>query len=68
MKLFYLLMALLVCSLTSCGTPGSSTITVVAPDYGPIGEGVKFLALAILGSAVVFSIASMINNGRDGHD
>ena len=65
MKAKYLIIASCICLLTSCDGPGSSTITVEAPDYSPIGEGVKFLALALLGAAVVFSIASMINNGRD---
>lgn len=57
-----------VVALSSCSpSQGASSIMVEAPDYGPIGEGMKFLALALLGAVVVFSIASLINNKND-HD
>lgn len=69
MKLCSLIVTLLFCLLSSCApSHGPSSTIIEAPDYGPIGEGVKFFALALLGSAVVFSIASMINNGKGDHD
>jgi len=66
MKTALLPLVLFAVLLTSCGTtPESASVIVEAADYSPIGDGVKFMALAILGSVVVFSIASMINHKND---
>ena len=59
---------LLAVALSSCSpSQGASSIMVEAPDYGPIGEGMKFLALALLGAVVVFSLVLLINN-KNNHD
>lgn len=69
MKLSLLAAVSVFCLLPSCDSePKANNVIIEAADYTPIGEGVKYLALAMLGSAVVFSIASMVNNGKDGHD
>ena len=68
MKLIHLAAISMFCLLPSCGSSRSPQVIVEAPNYKPIGEGMKYLALATLGSAVVFSIASMVNNGKDDYD
>lgn len=50
--------------LASCEPANRTEIIVEAPDYGPVGEAVKFLALAILGCVVVGCITSIINRDR----
>ena len=65
MKIALLPLVLFAVLLTSCATtPESARVIVEASDLSPIGEAVKFLALALLGSVVVFCIASMINHQK----
>lgn len=65
-----LLTMVALCSLLpSCDSkPKANNVVIEAADYTPIGEGIKYLSLSLLGGAVVFSIASMVNNGKGDHD
>lgn len=59
---------LLALTIVSCGgrskPPEPPPVVVQAPDYKPIGEGMKVHSYALIGVAVIIAIA-MMNRGRN---
>ncbi|MFC5051079.1 hypothetical protein ACFPK9_10725 [Rubritalea spongiae] len=44
------------------------TVVIEAADYKPVGEGVKFLGLALLGSTIAICITALMYQEGDKND
>lgn len=64
MRSYHLAALLPLTLLSACERGGSPQVLVEAADYTPIGEALKFIALAVLGCVVLGCITSMINRGK----
>ncbi|NWK54984.1 hypothetical protein HW115_05145 [Verrucomicrobiaceae bacterium N1E253] len=62
------MMILLSLTLVSCGgkpkPPEPPPVIVQAPDYKPIGEGMKVHSYALIGVAVIIAVA-LISRGKN---
>ncbi len=60
--LILLPLSLAVVQLISCSSSPSPPVVYEAPDYGPIGESLKFLGLCFMAISIICAVANIIKN------